>query len=435
LSTPLLEPTSGALSEPRQPTPGAANLLRGAYALLANTAVTGALGMLFWVSAARLYPASTVGRDTILISVMVELSVLCQLNLGNGIVKFLPGTGRAGPRALAGVYATATLAAVLAGALFVILAPSLSVRLSFIGGDPLLSVVFVAALAAWGIFTLQDAALTATQRTAWLPVENGAFGVLKLALLPVALWVGARNGVFVAWVVPIMLLVPAVNWLMLSRPAPVREPASVDSPLQRMGARRALVFLSQDYAGSVLAQGTVTVLPLLVLALLGPRQSAYFAMPFTIAVAFDTFAYGACAALVVQASITPEHLSPLARVFTRRVLVLLAPAALLLITAAPLVLAPFGDAYASHGTTVLRLLIAASLVRVPLALYAAALRAEGRGVRLAGLAVILLFAALGGTVTLTPGHGIDGAAIAWLAANVLAALAAAPGLLRLLRGS
>ena len=64
-------------------------LLRGAYSLIANTAVTSVLGMGFWVAAARLYSSAEVGRDTVLISVMIELSTVCQLNMGNGIVRFL----------------------------------------------------------------------------------------------------------------------------------------------------------------------------------------------------------------------------------------------------------------------------------------------------------------------------------------------------------
>ena len=76
-------------------------MLRGAYSLLANTALTSVLGMGFWMAAARLYSSVDVGRDTVLISVMIEISTMCQLNMGNGIVRFLPDFGQA-QRASAG---------------------------------------------------------------------------------------------------------------------------------------------------------------------------------------------------------------------------------------------------------------------------------------------------------------------------------------------
>src|SRR4029077_20020388 len=69
--------------------------------------------------------------------------------------------------------------------------------------------------------------------------------------------------------------------------------------LRRDGARG---FLAQDCLASVFTQATMTLLPLLVLGLLGSRESAYFAIPFMIVVAFDNLGYGSCAALVVEAS-------------------------------------------------------------------------------------------------------------------------------------
>ena len=94
-------------------------LLRGAYSLLANTAVTSVLGMGFWVSAARLYSSVEVGRDTVLISVMIELSTVCQLNMGNGIVRFLPDFGQHSARALGGVYGLTATVALVVGTVFV----------------------------------------------------------------------------------------------------------------------------------------------------------------------------------------------------------------------------------------------------------------------------------------------------------------------------
>ena len=83
------------VSPAAEPSDTSHHLLRGAYSLVANTAVTSALGMGFWVAAARLFSSVEVGRDTVLISVMIELSTVCQLNMGNGILRFLPDLGGA----------------------------------------------------------------------------------------------------------------------------------------------------------------------------------------------------------------------------------------------------------------------------------------------------------------------------------------------------
>jgi O-antigen/teichoic acid export membrane protein len=409
-------------------------LMRGSYSLLANTAVTGVLGMAFWIAATRLYSPVTVGRDNALIAVMVELSTLCQLNLGNGIVRFLPDLGPRTPYALGLAYVLTGALAIVVGAGFVALTPSLSHELLYLQHDHALAGVFVVALALWGVFVLQDAALTATRGAPWIPLENGLFGVLKLAALPLLLVVSSGHGVFLAWVVPMALLLVPVNILIFRRAIP-RHASRGDrtTSLAQLGRRRAVRFLAQDYLASVFTQATMTVLPLVVIATLGARQSAYFAMPFTIAIAFDTFAYGACSALVVEATLEPAKVRALTRTFTRRILGLVWPAAAVLIVAAPVVMLPFGQAYADRGASVLRLLLCASLFRIVVALFSATSRIQARGLRLGLAEAALLLLVLGGAVVFAHTDGIEGVAVAWLAANALIAAMVGPLVLAALR--
>jgi O-antigen/teichoic acid export membrane protein len=410
------------------------HLLRGAYSLVANTALTSALGMGFWVAAARLYSSVEVGRDTVLISVMIELSTVCQLNMGNGIVRFLPDLGGRSARALGAVYGLAGVVALIVGSAFVLVAPHISHELAYLGDGVALAVGFVAALVLWGLFTLQDAALMATRRAPWIPIENGLFGALKLAALPLFLVAGTVNGVFLAWVLPMALLVGPVNLLVFKRAIPRHVAGGArESSIARIGPRRVVRFLAQDYLASIFTQATLTVLPLLVIAILGAQQSAYFAMPFTIVMAFDTFAYSSCTSLVVEATLEQESLRALTRVFARRVLVLLMPAAALLALAAPLVMLPFGHVYAEHGAGVLRLLLCASLFRAVIALFSAVSRVQGRGLRLGLIEFALLMLVLGPAIPLARSHGIEGVGVAWLGANVLICLAVVPLLVRFLR--
>jgi O-antigen/teichoic acid export membrane protein len=416
------------------PGTSSSELLRSSYSLLANTAVTAILGVGFWVVATRLYSTVTVGRDSVLITVMVELSTLCQLNLGNGIIRFLPDLGPRTARALGSIYGLTALVALTVGAIFVVVAPSVSHELSYFHRESGLALLFVAALIVWGVFTLQDAALTATRQAPWIPLENGVFGLLKLGVLPVLLAVGFVDGVFVAWVLSMALLLVPVNLFIFKRAVPAHVGAGERRPsITTLGRRRVVRFLAQNYLASVFTQATLTVLPILVIAILGARQSAYFAIPFMIVVAFDTFASSACSALIVEATLEPTNIAALTRVFVRRVLSLVAPITVVLALAAPLVLLPFGHSYAEHGAGVLRLLLCASLLRVVLALFSALCRIDAHGVRLTLVELALLLLALGGAIPLAHSHGIDGVALAWLGANAIVAFAVVPLLLAELR--
>ena len=315
-----------------------------------------------------------------------------------------------------------------------LLAPSVSNELAYLGDEARLAVGFVVALALWGIFALQDAALMATRQAPWIPIENGLFGALKLAALPVLLIVGVTNGVFLAWTLPMALLLAPVNLLVFRRAIPMHVGGDLpESSINRLGRRRVMRFLAQDYLAAVLTEATLTVLPLLVIVILGARENAYFAIPFTIAIAFDNLAYSACASLVVEGTLEQESLRVLTRLFVRRVVALLVPAAALLAVAAPLVLLPFGHVYAERGAAVLRLLLFASVFRTIIALFSAVARVKGQGPRIALVELALLVLVLGPAVPLAHSHGIGGVAFAWLVANVVICLAVFPLLLRFLR--
>lgn len=410
------------------------HLILGAYSLAANTGVTALLGMAFWLGAAWLFSSAQVGRDAALISVMIELSTLCQLNLNNAIIRFLPDFGRGSGRAVATAYAASGALALLVGSAFVIAAPRASHELAFIGGSTALQAGFVVALMLWGVFALQDAVLTATRRASWIPLENGVFGVLKIVALPLLLAAGVDNGIFGAWVVPMALLVIPVNLLIFRRAIPEHvEEEDRQSSIARLGTGRVVRFLAQDYAAAVFTQATLTLLPLLVIAILGAEESAYFAIPFMIVMAFDTFAYSTSTSLVVEGALAGERLRSLVRLFVRRVLALLVPAGLALIALAPLALLPFGHAYADHGTTVLRLLLCASLLRAGIALFSAISRIGGHGWRLAAVELALLVLAIGLAIPLAHANGIDGVATAWMVANAVVFLAVLPWLWRFIR--
>jgi O-antigen/teichoic acid export membrane protein len=422
------------MEEPVEAARGRHPLLTGAYSLAANTGVTAVLGMGFWLVAARLYSSDQVGRDAALISVMIELSTLCQLNLGNGILRFLPDFGKGSGRVIGAAYAVSALLALVLGSAFVIVAPHVSDQLSFLGRGQALRATFVVALVLWGIFALQDAVLTATRRAAWVPIENGLFGALKIVALPLFLAAGADDGIFGAWVVPMALLLIPVNLFIFRRAIPGHV-AGVhrQSSIRRLGVPQVTKFLAQDYAASVFTQATLTLLPLLVIGILGAEASAYFAIPFMITMAFDTLAYGTSTSLVVEGALAGTQQRPLARLFVRRVLVFLVPVGVLLILLAPLVLLPFGHAYVEQGSTVLRLLLCASLLRAGIALFSALARIRARGLRLAAVELVLLVLALGLAAPLAHAHGIDGVAVAWLAANALIFLCVLPSLFRFLR--
>lgn len=425
-------PRAGAITIGERATAVLADpLIRSAYSLAASSVLTSSLGMAFWILAARIYPSDDVGSASALIAAMVTLSALAQLNMSMALLRFMPGRPQAA-RFLIGAYLASGLAAVLVGTAFVFIAPQTSDDFAFLTSDPLAGIGFVVAVVLWGIFALQDAALTAMRRAPWVLVENGVFGVLKLVALPLLFLVGSSKGPFIAWVLPMCMLLVPVNWLLFRRILVGERPA-LEAGVEPFGRRRLVRFLALDYSATVFIQTSLTVLPLLVVAILGSRANAHFYIPFTIAMALDGMFWSMSASLVAEGALSPGRTSALVRLLVRRVALFVVPLVAVLIIAAPLVMAPFGAEYVRESTTVLRLVLAASLFRAMILLAAAIWRLEGRAGRIAVLDGCTLVGLLCAAIPLAHAFGVNGVAVAWLGSAMAIGCAVLPVLVRHVR--
>ena len=409
-------------------------LLRSAYSLIINVVVTSGLGVAFWVAAARLFPATWVGRDSALVSAMMVMSTVCALNLSSGLLRFLPVSKLAPARVVLGSYVLTTALSAVGGTAFVLVAPRVSHSYTFLSADPVLATLWVLSVIAWGVFALQDAVLTALRRAPWVPIENGVFGVLKLAALPVLLAIGSAHAIFIGWAIPMIALLVPVNYLIFRRFIPRRPVASQQlSPIEQLGRRGLARFLANDYLAMILLQAGSTLLPVLVVGLTGPRQGAYFYMPFTIVSALDELSYQVCSSITVEGAMAPARMPELVARIARRFGPALLGVVVVLVAGASIILLPFGSHYVHGGAPVLRILVLASPFRALTDVYCALSRVRGRtGPVLAVQAALFV---LTGALALWLGsdHGLSGVAVAWLIANAVVALTLAPLTLAALR--
>jgi O-antigen/teichoic acid export membrane protein len=410
-------------------------LFSSAYSLIASTSLTAAIGVVFWAVAARIYPAAEVGRDAVLVSSLIVVSSICQLNLSGGIARFLPAIDASNRRrTLLIAYAVSGVVALAGGALFVAFAPDVAPQLEVLRADGRMAVAFVLSVVVWGVFALQDAVLTALRRAAIVPLKNTAFALAKLAALPALLALGSHDGIFLAWVAPTVILVPVISWL-IRRGEQQRSRSNATPPTaSALPRRRVLVrFLAQDYAGYVLAEAPLTLLPLVVLSALGGRANAFFAIPFSIITSLDLLFLGISTSMTVEGAHTPERVRELVRLVAHRFLLLFVPVVAVIVVAAPLLLTPFGPAYVAHGAAPLRLLAAASLLRALTSIYLGVARLQTSGMRILWAQGTLSVVSLALALVLVGPLGTSGVALGWLVANVLVAGAAAPTVWRLVR--
>jgi O-antigen/teichoic acid export membrane protein len=392
-------------------------LHRSGYALVANAAVTSGLGLAYWALAARHYPAAAVGASAALLAALQVVANVAQLGFRNSLIRFVPSAGSRAPALVRTAYTAAGAAAALGAVVFVAVHgrwfPELTLLDQAAG-----AALFVAAAVVWMVFILQDSVLVAVRRATWVPVENVAYGGLKLVLLVAVVGVLPGWGIFVSWVAPLVLLVVPVSLALFGRFLPElgRRP-----PAEELTTADLVRFSGGDYTGTLLWHTTIDALPLVVLAVAGAADGAYYALSWTIAYALYLIPSGVGSALVAEAAHEPEHVELHTRRALRQSLLLAVPAALVVAAAAPLLLTVLGAEYRNEATTLLRLLALSAIPHVITSTHVNLCRARRRVRSLVAVYAAFAVLVLGGGSLLTASMGAVGAGYAWLGTQTVIA--------------
>nr|WP_223770424.1 hypothetical protein [Streptomyces huiliensis] len=387
-----------------------------------NTGISAVLGVGFWLVAARYYSEDSVGRGSAAIAAMKLLAGLTAVTLTGALARFIPVAGRTTGRLVVRTYAASSLVVAVAAGFFLLTldlwGPSYHVLHGVRHG-----LVFVVAVVAWSLLTLQDGVLTGLRQAKWVPVGNTAFSAAKLALLIALATALPGAGVFASWVVSISVSVLPLGWLVFRRLVPehVRATAATARPASSREIGR---FLAGDYTGSLFSLAVVYLVPVLVASQISSAENAYFYIASTIGGTVNLLAINMGASLTVEGSHDPERLAENCRAALRRMAKIMLPVCGLLFVLAPWILGVFGPAY-TEATPLLRWFAVGALLRVVMETYFAVLRAQSRTAGLAWLQGLLCFLVLGLTLLLLPRMGLTGAGVAEISSlTVIASVAA-----------
>jgi O-antigen/teichoic acid export membrane protein len=395
-------------------------LFRNAYALMLSAGVTSALGLVYWVVAARYYSSETVGRNSALLSAMTLLSGLSQLNLRSFLTRFIGRAGRGTRRLVLGTYAACSATTLLVCAIFVWNIGWWSPGLSFIATSPSLEAGFVVATLAWGIFVLQDSTLTGLRQAFWVPVENGVFAVGKLVLLVLVASSIPDYGIFVSWTIPLVLSLLPVNLLIFGRLVPNHEAATAGHSLD-MTVPQVVRFVGTDYVGGLFSLVATAWLPIIVHDTVGGMMTAYFYQPWLIAASLQIVAVNLAASMTVEAAADESKVWAYARAVLRQAAMLLLPTVGVVLLGAPWILWVFGPDYAREGSTLLRLLALAVLPNVVNVLFISLARVRRQMTELITIQAALCIGALALSTFTLPRYSITGIGYAWLASQTVVA--------------
>jgi O-antigen/teichoic acid export membrane protein len=181
-------------------------------------------------------------------------------------------------------------------------------------------------------------------------------------------------------------------------------------------------YILANYLGSLFFLASTTLLPIIVINLVGPKANAYFYMPWMIATALQLIAVNMTTSFTVEATRDQMKLS----IYCYRVLMqsmrLLIPLVVIILLGAPLILLLFGRDYANEGATLLRLLALSAIPNVIVVLYVSLARVENRVRGIVMVQGALCVLVLSMSYVLLQTFGITGVGLAWLASQTVVAV-------------
>ncbi len=430
-------------------------LIQSGMSLVLSSVVTSGLGFLFWIVAARQYSSADLGIGSAVITAMILLTDFSQIGLKTGLVRFLPTARSDTRRLIKASYGIAIIIAGLAALVFVAGIEIWTPDLIGLRDSRLIATLFVLATAFWVIFLLEDSVLLGLRLAPWVPIENGIFGLLKIVLLFPLAAVSDEFGVFLAWALPVFVIVVVVNigvgrhlerseaevpttggvqtngnGSTSSHVSPASNGSTTSSTSTKSNGskppgivlRDVLSFSLVDWTASAGRTAVIGILPLLVLAELDASQSAYYFLAWTIAYSVYILSANIGDALVAEASYDEANVDRHTLHSGLLSMAISAPVVLVATAAAPWILQAFGTEYATEATPVLRLLLLGAIPNVVTRTYIGRLRAERRMKVVFGYEFALSLSVLVlGWLLLGP-FGIVGLGFAWLIMLTVAAL-------------
>ncbi|WP_329119810.1 lipopolysaccharide biosynthesis protein [Streptomyces sp. NBC_01353] len=418
-------------ADPPETGSGGDSMFRNAYALMLSTGVSAALGLGFWLVAARYYTEEAVGQGSAAIAAQRLLASITATTMIGAVVRYVPRAGRTTGLLVRRIYLVSSIVVALACGVFLLTidwwGPSYAPLGTLSAG-----LFFTASCVGWALLTLQDGVLTGLRRAFWVPVGNAGFSIGKLLLLVAFATTMPVLGVFVSWSAAIALSVVPLGWLVFRRLIP--RQARADHDREPPAMHEIGRFMAGDSVGALFSLAMINLLPVMVAVRFDAAHNAFFYTAYTVGGTMEFMAINMASSLTAHASHSPESLAEGVRGALRRMALLLVPVVLVLVVFAPQILSPFGADYADHGTMVLRLLAAAALPRVAVELYIGVLRVQGRTGALAVLQGTMCVLVLGSAALLLGPIGISGAGLAMLGSMTLMAAASAPGLRSALKG-
>lgn len=396
-------------------------LIRNGYALIISTGITSLLGLLYWFIAARVYSTENVGLNSTVISALLFLSGIAQLNLQETMIRFIPQAGRQTFRLVASTYGVVIVMSVIVGLIFCLGISIWSPALTFLAETPDAIAFFIFALVAQCLFIIQDSVLMGLRQAIWIPFENAISSIIKILLLIALATLLPLNGIFISNTLSVAIMVLPVSYLIFRHLIPAH---SQKAPTQAQGIalHQLMKYVAGNYVVAILANMSTALMPLLITQIVGATANGHFYIAWVLASSLQVAVANMSTSLTVEGASDQGKLEELRQRAMTGIARIVIPLAAILVLGAPIILQIMGEDYRENSTVLMQLLALAALPNIYNMVFVGLARVHNRIYSVVGVYLANAVMVLGLSVVLLPLMGITGVGLAWVISQTLIAL-------------
>jgi O-antigen/teichoic acid export membrane protein len=385
-------------------------LYKNSFFIILTSVTSAEFGFVFWLLAAKLYQPEDVGIATALISSMALLVLLTRFGLDFSIIRFFPENHKSK------VFSTSVIItsffAILFGMIFIIGIDVFSPELQLLK-LPENALLFILFLATSSVASIINISFVAIRKAKFYFFQSVIAGSRVILIIPLV-FLGAI-GIFGAFGITLIFAILVSLFFLIK--AGIRPRFEVDKSF----LNEAFHFYAGNYLASLFIMAPNSILPIMVLNIIGAQQTAYYYIAFAIASLLFMIPNAVTMSLFVEGSygeaLKKTTIKALLAIFS-----LLIPAVIFLFFAGGWVLRLIGTDYSAHGLELLRIMVLASIFLAVNFIYYSIKRIQKdvKGlVLLSGLIFTLL---VGLSYPFMLHFGIVGAGYAWVVSHTIGAV-------------
>ena len=353
----------------------------------------------------RLFSVQAVGLSATAASASVLIVSIMQFGINYSLPRFLPLSENR--NALINTVLTVIIIATLLGATAYLSLPV--ARKLFVLGGWLFGLAFLLGACVQAGESAFETVLVADRSSSAVAGGNFVPNLIKLAA-PAVLVTFGPLGAYVSRIIAAVVAFFIFGILLARRGHRFRPTVNI-AVIRHLGR-----FSGGMYIASLLGSLPLMLLPIIILARFGPRQSAYWSIAITIAMLLYQLPAAVAQALLPEVASRPSDRRHLLRRSVALIILIVIPVLTVAYIAAPMVLALFGRSYGMQSLTILRWLIVAGFITIlnyasGAILFLAKKSLAISAVNIADAAIVLGMAGLWA-------HGSRDVAISWVVGDV-----------------